>query len=364
MRRVVSLFFAVAVLAACQTTETPKAAPVPLPAPGFHMDGTRSDLTRPTRGRRKSYSGPIVDTHAHLDPAGQRGLTGEGQIREILDAAADAGIERLILMPTPNDGRFSEHEAGPGQKRRFTQLGGAGAGALCGGNYLTVWMHEAYRNGYAAADLEERMARLATELKSAACLGVGEIGPYHFDKKGHQAVVDFPMNFEPFLRAVAVAAASGKPFDLHAEPVEPEGRSRQAEVFGGIALILARHPGLRLILSHTAMTNPGNARRLLATYPNLMMNFKIVRGHDGWRNLESIVDPRGNIFEDWAVLFEDFPDRFMVGSDAKFARRGFSTGKYKKEIKRLRRLLGTLDADTAAAIAHGNARRVFGTGGN
>ncbi len=364
MRRIVFVLIATGILAACQTTKAPMAPRLPLPAPGFDIDGARSDLTRPARPGGKPYSGPIVDTHAHLDPTGQQGLTGEGEMTAILDLAAAEGVERLIVMPTPNEGRDRNHEAGPAQKLRFAQLGGGRAGVLCGGNYLTVWMHQAHRDGYAAAEMEKRLARLAADLESGACLGAGEIGPYHFNKKGHQAVVDFPMNFEPFLGAVAVAAAAGKPFDLHAEPMEPDGRSREAEVFGGIALMFARHPDLRLILSHTAMTNPGNARRLLATYPSLMMNFKIVRGHQGWRNLEPITDRRGNIFEDWAALFEEFPDRFMVGSDAKFARRNFPTEKYSKEIKRLRLLLGALDPAAAARIAHENARRVFATVGN
>ena len=111
------------------------------------------------------------------------------------------------------------------------------------------------------------------------------------------------------------------------------------------------------------MTNPTNARRLLETYPNLMMNFKIVRSHGGWRNLEPITDRKGNIFEDWASLFEEFPDRFLVGSDAKFGREEFSTRKYGKEIQRLRRLLGVLHKMAADMIAHGNARRIFGHGG-
>ena len=360
MPRVLLAVLLTAILAACQTTATHRSTPrVPLPLPGFTVDHTRTDPARPTRPRGKPYKGPIVDTHVHLDPTGPDGPTGDAPIRGILERADAEGIERLIVMPTPNEGRFANHEAGPAQKRRFLALGGAGAGTLCGGSYLTVWMHEAYRNGYSAADLKNRMARLAADLDGEECLGAGEIGPYHFNKKGHQAVVDFPMNFEPFLRAVQVTAEKGKWFDLHAEPVEPQGRTREDEVFGGIALLFARHPDLRLIMSHTAMTNPTNARRLLAAYPTLMMNFKIVRGHGGWRNLEPIVDADGNIYADWAALFEAFPERFMIASDAKFARQNYSGKKYSKEIKRLRRLLGTLDITVADMIAHGNARRLF-----
>lgn len=269
-------------------------------------------------------------------------------------AADDAGAE--VPLPAPG---FDVEGTRTDLKRRLVELGGSRIGLFCGGGYLAAWIDRAYRDGYPADDLERRLARLELELGGRECLGTGEIGPYHFNKKGHQAVVEFPMNFGPFLRTVAVTAASGKWFDLHAEAVEPGGRSREDDVFGGIALMVAENPHLKLILSHTAMTNPANARRLLETYPDLMMNFKIVRHHDGWRNLEPVTDRKGNIHEDWAALFEAFSDRFMVGSDAKFGRPGFDADRYRKEVKRLRRLLGVLDPEAAERIAYRNARRIF-----
>ena len=334
-----------------------------LPKPGIEVNRTRTDLDRPTRPRSNEYGGPIVDTHVHLDPPGPDRPLGEHDLKEILDIATAEGIGRLIFMPTPNEGRFPEHERGIERKVRLKKLGGLRIGLFCGGNYLTVWMHDVFHGRTSDKDAERRLARLGQELDGGTCLGTGEIGPLHFNKKGHQLVVEFPMNFEPFLQTVAVTAKKGKWLDLHAEPMEPGGRSREDEVFGGIALMFARNPDLKLILSHTGMTNPTNARRLLETYPNLMMNFKIVRNHGGWRNLEPLSDRRGDIYEDWAKLFEEFPDRFLVGSDAKFGRKGFSARKYRKEIQRLRRLLGALNKKAARMIAHENARRIFGDGG-
>jgi len=51
------------------------------------------------------------------------------------------------------------------------------------------------------------------------------------------------------------------------------------------------------------------------------------------------------------------PDRFMVGTDAKFGRADkFSTFRYLEEIEKTRRLLGTLDPEAAKKTAYTNAR--------
>ena len=94
-----------------------------------------------------------------------------------------------------------------------------------------------------------------------------------------------------------------------------------------------------------------------------MMHFKAVTRHDRWRNLEPITDPDGNVFEDWAALFEAMPERFLVGSDAKFGRRRYDARRYQRDVDLLRGVLGTLNARAARLIAHDNAAALYGGGG-
>ena len=124
-------------------------------------------------------------------------------------------------------------------------------------------------------------------------------------------------------------------------------------------MLLDRNPTLKVILSHTAMTNPDNARRILETYPNVMMNIKPTMPTESWRVLEPILNNKGELYEDWALLFEEMPDRFMIGSDAKFMRRGFTSDEYEWIIEMLRRMLGNLSAETAQKIAYDNAKKMF-----
>jgi predicted TIM-barrel fold metal-dependent hydrolase len=173
-------------------------------------------------------------------------------------------------------------------------------------------------------------------------------------------VIDFPLTFAPLMQLAGLAARRGVWLDMHAEPHTPDGTSREDEVFGGIGALFARHPKLKLILSHTGMTNAANARALLRRYPNLMMNFKMTPpgGRHGWNNLEPIVNRHRLLFRDWAALMEDMPKRFMVGTDWRFGDKGFEAGRYARQIRLVRRVLGSLSPAVAELIAHDNAERL------
>ena len=247
-------------LAACQAQAAPAGAD--LPEPEFKVDHTRWDRDRPARPAGE-YGGPIIDTHVHLHVP-KDGPLGDRHLSEILGAAREAGVERLIFAPTPNQGRFHEFEDGMRGMLRLVDMGQGRAGHHCGSDLLTVWMNSAFRGGFDAADLDQRLARLEAELDGGPCTAIGEIGPYHFEKSPGQKVIHFPMSFEPFIKLAGLAARKGVWLELHAEPVTPDGVSYEDDVFGGIGLLFRRHPGLKLILAHTAMTNPANARALLA----------------------------------------------------------------------------------------------------
>ena len=336
------------------------ADPGALPQPEITVETTRFDPGRTTR-LAKSYKGPLFDVHIHLDPPDARRRDEKDILQLTLKALRKNGVVRALTMPTPNEGRFDDSEKGLERKRDLVARSEGQVNRLCLGHDLNVRIHLA-NQGFARADLEGRLAALAKELDSGECLGIGEIGPYHFEKRPGQAVLDYAMNHSAFLVAVGLAAERGLPVDLHAEPVQPDGSSREDEVFGGIALLFQRFPDLKLILAHTGMTNPTNALRLLERHPNLMMHFKAVTRHDRWRNLEPITDPDGNIFEDWAALFEAMPERFLVGSDAKFGRQRYNTRRYERDVNLLRGVLGTLNARAARLIAHDNAAVLYGGG--
>ena len=90
-----------------------------------------------------------------------------------------------------------------------------------------------------------------------------------------------------------------------------------------------------------------------------MMNIKIIKKHHWWKNLEPITNTQGELYEDWAELFEEMPERFMVGTDMHFGRKGVPIQNYRKKIKQMRKVLGVLKPEAARMIAYENAKRIF-----
>jgi hypothetical protein len=320
----------------------------------FAIDATRSDPARPTRPLGERYKGPVFDTHTHLFPV--------HDLKVVTEAMDLAQVGRLVLLPTPNSGRAPGTSTILGQMDLLRRNSKGAVLVMCGSDYLTPWMQSAAELGSVPDDIDRQMARLARDLKSGACAGVGEIGFRHYDKTGQQLAIDLPAGYPPLLAIAETAAKSNAPLDLHAEPAEPRGTRHDAEVFGTIGAMFARSPNLRLIGSHTAMTNARNARALLAAFPTLTMNVNFGKHTSSvdWRNLEGVTDDRRQLYADWAALFEEMPDRFMVGTDFFFGRGGDVPKEYERRIRHVRRVLGSLDPVAARRIAFENAARVFG----
>jgi len=358
MRKLSVFFFLILALNFFDSGVNAETNLIDLPEPGFEIDYNRTELTRPARAFTDAkYEGPIADTHAHLAPPVPD--IDEGKLQDVLKVMREQGIKLSIFMPTPNEARRPGAGMGASQQKRLKDLSNGEVKLFCGSTYLTRWLFDAYRYGYTEDELNSRLSRLSSDLKSGDYIGVGEIGVHHFEKRKKQNVIEYPPNFEPFIKVADLAAKKGVWLDLHIEPIEPQGKSHEKQVFSMIELLFRRNPKLKLVYSHTAMTNPTNVRRMLSKYPNIIMSVKIVRNHQKWRNLEPVTNKNGEIYEDWALLFEEMPDRFIIGSDAKFYRKRWPISKYKKKITLYRKMLATLNKDTAEKIAYQNAHKLF-----
>ena len=330
---------------------------VKLPAPAFSVDYRRTDLNRPARPKDRLNEGSIVDAHVHLHPP-KNGID-VSALEGVINALEDAGVELAVFMPTPNEGRNNNHERGADQRKMLLAKNKDRVRLFAGANYIDYPIHRAHKGGYLEDDFEKILTRLTTDLKDEEYLGFGELVLFHFEKRKGQHVLMVPPGFTPLLEVVNLIAENDIWIDLHAEPVDPGGVSYEDDVFGGIELLHKRNPDLKLILAHTAMTNPHNARSLLNTYPKIMMSIKIRKNHEKWKNLEPLVNAEGEIYEDWAKLFEEMPERFIIGTDAKFERKEFKAADYLKKIKDMRYLIGSIDPEAAQLIAYENAFGMF-----
>lgn len=92
------------------------------------------------------------------------------------------------------------------------------------------------------------------------------------------------------------------------------------------------------------------------------MSIKLEPRHNHWGHLGPVVNSNGEVYEDWAQLFEEMPERFMVGTDFHFGRHGVKIKKYRRKIKQFRYVLGALKEHVARLIACENARNLIDNG--
>jgi hypothetical protein len=135
---------------------------------------------------------------------------------------------------------------------------------------LSTWMHD-----------PTSLDNLRTRLSKNTYAGIGEFHAYGDDIETE------------VLRGV-IALADKHNLFLHAHS--------DAEA---IHLIFKQDPGARVLWAHSGFEDPGMVGEMLRTYPRLWSDlaFRSDQAYDG------------EVSADWRALFEEFPDRLMIGTD-------------------------------------------------
>ena len=325
-----------------------------LPEPEFEYSEVSSNLNREVRPLQRPYEVRMIDMLAHIEPSYDVSL--------VMPIIKNNSIDYANFMPVPNEGMKNGEGKGTQVKIAFAKSNPENVRVFCGGDYLSIWLSENQQVTNSNRSLTEKINQLDSDLKNGICKGMGEFGLLHFAKFANQHVITNKANTYPVLLLTDTIARNNSWLQLHAEPMEPNGTSHHKEVFGGLSLWTKRNPNLKIILSHTAMTNPANARKILETYPNVFMSIKVVKSRQGvWNHLEPVTDLEGNLYEDWALLFEQMPDRFFIGSDVKFGQKSNADNEtnYPRIVRSLRLALGSLEKEAAEKIAWKNATHWF-----
>ena len=121
--------------------------------------------------------------------------------------------------------------------------------------------------------------------------------------------------------------------------------------------LIATNPQGLITLAHAGVdTSPSDIRNLFKEYPNV--NCDLSARHKPKLPTKfperEIFNAKG-IHVEWKQLIEEYPDRFMVGTDVD------DNAKYEKAIKIIRKgLLANLSPAAAEKVAYRNAERIFG----
>lgn len=319
-------------------------------------------------GPASPYTGPQwVDTHVHLRaPRGDFAAAVAAAVA-VMDGA---GIKRILLLPQPfaDRGAPNWHDypalksAIAAYPQRFAFLGGSELNAII----------ESVRATTVTAEQSADFERAAMRVVASGAVGFGELGVLHLSHfPGHpfeEVAPDHPL----LQRLADIAAREHKPIDIHMDVVEhqaplpsqfasPPNPRTLTENVAALERLLAHNRAARIIWAHggwdvTGQWSAALTRRLLQSHANLFISLKLV---PIGTPASMPVTPAG-VKPDWQRLFVDFADRFTIGTDSFFASRdGPGPGSdFRPQLTQA--LLRDLPPPVAAAIAYGNAERVYG----
>ena len=213
-------------------------------------------------------------------------------------------------------------------------------------------------------DVDRLIEETERKLASGRFFGIGEFIVRHWAyDRGPHAEQENPI-YSTFMRRMSELSARFEvPMVVHMEgyPALVDDFSR----------LLVGYPNTRFIWAHNCgRSRAAVIRGMLARHSNLfcdlagMTNVGTYSYGTGWPRMESftaLIEQDGVLVPDMKALYEEFPDRFMLGMDVAHAR-GNNLQTYFRHVNRFRELLGQLKPETAKKFAETNAIRVFKLG--
>ncbi|SRR5229473_1822462 len=279
----------------------------------------------------------------------------------------EAGVRRMALIPRhyTDDGKATDEMALAFAQRfpdRFV--------AFIGGQRNDLWRPGAwYRNSF--------FLEAEPKAKSGKFQGLGEFIILHYgynkyvsttyqNNSGDQRL---PLNTPLMNQLFELGQKSGLPLLIHAE-AEPDMSQQMRRM-------LQEWPKTKVIWAHNCGRAPASqVAEFLKTFPRLtcdLAGMAVPMPHPfGWgtfgtragkdyrpnSHVTRIQDNDGTINPSMRDLFEQFPDRFIIGTDIAHP---FAYSRYNDVIIAFRRLLSQLSPETARKIGNDNAERLFGS---
>ncbi len=324
-----------------------------------------------------------IDTHVHIRPPAGPRKAGENPLAaaaEALVAKMDAnGVEVSLVMPPPR-GSTQQRAVDEEMLAKLVSRHEGRLVFVAGGASLNCTIQETDPSKV-TEEVRAQFERQAESLTKAGARAFGEMCALHFalgpEHPFEEVVPDHPL----FLLLADVAARHDIPIDLHIEAVPedmdtPDFLLRASELnpkrlepnVERFEKLLAHNRKARVVWQHVGWDNTGRqtpelVRGLLNRHPNLFASIhgvgeaKLTKlGRPGETLLN---DDGGTLQAEWKKLIEEFPDRFLVGSDQFFGPEGYAE-RMPVNYDPTWTVLRQLPAELAKKVGRENARRVYG----
>lgn len=194
-----------------------------------------------------------------------------------------------------------------------------------------------------AVDHVERMLALYPNFWQ----GVGEIFLRHDDLTALTYGETPRGTSDAFSRVLNLAAERNLPVLVHSDI--GAAFVEKPDFLEEIETAIRNHPKTHIIWAHAGISRriviPNHTeilRRMLAAYPNLTVDLS-------WVIFDQEIAPGGVLDKRWASLIEEYPTRFVIGSDTVG-----TFDQYKPTLQRYYLLLDALQPATARKVAHDN----------
>lgn len=213
---------------------------------------------------------------------------------------------------------------------------------------------------------------LAADVRTGHYFALGEFEARHYVSSTNSRDVHLPVDSPSFEAVFTIAGDTGLPMLLHHEAEDA--------LLPELERMLSRHPRAKVIWCHvgrnrdrstwTKISTPDGVRDFLRKYPNLYFDLNQARPgsrHRGTNQVDAVLydsdpgkggdnQPDAKLNAQWQELLEEFPERFVIGTDVNTGR--FDS--YTRVIETFRRLvLARLSKPAAEAIAFKNAWRLM-----
>ena len=275
---------------------------------------------------------PIIDVHFHAAQAWD--VQALVKLFDELGVAAAGngarGADSIVL-------KFAEQYPG-----RFIPFGG--------NEPIRVFINREGERAYTLQSpaVVEYLRQLDAALRSRQFKGIGEL-VVNSTCSRHDKPSKYPADSPLMQRLWALSATYGVPLSAHMDAT--------SDSISQMERLLASDRRGTWIWAHTgwsADSSPILLRRLLQAHPNL---FCELSGRESIRRIYrgDPIDEGGALKPAWKALLEEFPDRFVIGTDVDPP----TLKTYAEEIGYWRGILTQLSPTTAAKLAHENAERLL-----
>ncbi|MFZ3058186.1 MAG: amidohydrolase family protein [Candidatus Methanoperedens sp.] len=325
---------------------TPPSVPSPVPTPAVVnesrlLTGENVQIKifeERIRGMLKNGTLPIIDAEFHYG--------GDMDIDKLIHNMDRNGVALTWLGPNENQGSEESIRLNKLYPDRFVPTTVHGDGQKWHGS----------DNGF--------LEKLGNDVRSGRYFAMGEFEARHYPSNTNNRDVHMPVDSKAMQVVFLASSDTGIPFVLHHEAED--------ELLPELERMLVKYPEVKVIWAHAGrnrnpvtwakFSRPDAVREFLNKYPNLYFDFLASKPGSRYQTgyVEGImydVTPSGaSLNPEWKKLIEDFPDRFVLGSDVNSGR----FGEYDRVMNTYRTIiLQGVREDVAEKIAYKNAWKLM-----